>query len=88
MLSFREIFKNTGLLGAVQVLNILLSIGRNKIAVLCIGSVGLGLTDLFAKLIEAVGGLTNFGIGLTAVRRISELRERGVSAVRLHRHVR
>ena len=88
MLSFREIFKNTGLLGAVQVLNILLSIGRNKIAVLCIGSVGLGLTDLFAKLIEAVGGLTNFGIGLTAVRRISELRERGVSAVCLHRHVR
>lgn len=70
--SYRHIFKYTGLFGSVQVLYVLLSVVRNKAAALFIGAVGMGLADLFVRTIELIGNATNFGLGLSAVKHLSE----------------
>lgn len=74
--SFSRILKNTGLLGGVQVLYVLISILRNKVAAVFIGEAGMGLTDLYARTIEFLGNATNFGIAFSAVRKLSEQNER------------
>lgn len=74
---YAHILKYTGLFGGVQVFNILLSVARNKCAAVLIGSVGMGLSDLYARSAEFVSNATSFGIGFSAVRRLSELFERG-----------
>lgn len=73
MTNYRQIFKSTGLLGSVQVLYVLMAVVRNKVAAYFIGAAGLGLSDLYARTIDLLGNATNFGLGLSAVRRLSEL---------------
>ncbi|MDO5751226.1 MAG: oligosaccharide flippase family protein, partial [Rothia sp. (in: high G+C Gram-positive bacteria)] len=94
MPSYRHIFRSTGLLGSVQALSILISILRNKLAAVLIGAAGMGLSDLYQRTLEFIGNATNFGLGLSAVKRLSEIRgetdtpaERQV-ALRLTRRVR
>ena len=69
--------KYTGLLGGVQVFNVLMAIIRNKCAAYFIGPWGMGLADTYARTADLVGNTTNFGIAFSAVRRLSELSERG-----------
>ena len=76
-MSYSHILKYTGLLGSVQFLNILISIVRNKAAAVLIGPVGMGLADLYFRAIELLGNSTNFGLGFSAVRRLSPLCEQG-----------
>ncbi len=76
-MSYSHILKYTGLLGSVQFLNILISIVRNKAAALLIGPMGMGLADLYFRAIELFCNSTNFGLGLSAVRRLSPLCEQG-----------
>lgn len=75
--SYDHILKYTGLLGGVQVISVLISVVRNKIAALLIGAAGMGLSDLYMRFIDLMGSMTNFGITLSAVPRMSELHERG-----------
>lgn len=82
--TYNHILKYTGLLGGVQVLYVLISIVRNKLAALLIGSVGMGLADLYSKTLELLGNATNFGIAFSAVRRLSKLYERGDRAAMEH----
>ncbi len=76
-MSYSHILKYTGLLGSVQFLNILISIVRNKAAAVLIGPVGMGLADLYFRTIDLLGNSTNFGLGFSAVRRLSPLCEQG-----------
>lgn len=76
-MSYSHILKYTGLLGSVQFLNILISIVRNKAAAVLIGPVGMGLADLYFRAIDLLGNSTNFGLGFSAVRRLSPLCEQG-----------
>lgn len=85
--SYSHILKYTGLLGGVQVLHILISACRNKVTALFIGSAGMGWSDLFARTVELMAGATNFGIGFSAIRRLSVLYETGDMA-RTGRYVR
>lgn len=87
MTSYRQIFRNLSLLGSAQFVNVLLAVGRNKLAALFIGVAGMGLADIYARLVETMSGFSHFGIGLTAVRRLTALHEQGVCAARLERHV-
>lgn len=81
--SYRHIFKYTSLFGSVQALYVVLAVVRSKVMAVLIGAVGIGLADLFSRTIELVGNLTNFGLGLSAVKRLSELYAQGRSAVHL-----
>lgn len=73
MTHYRQLFKSTGLLGSVQVLSVLTGVVRNKVAALFIGTAGIGLVDLFSRTIDLVCNATNFGLSLSAVRRLSEV---------------
>lgn len=75
--SYNHVLKYTGLLGGVQGFYILISIIRNKLTALLVGEVGMGLSDLYSRSIELLGNTTNFGMGFSAVRRLSELYETG-----------
>lgn len=75
--SYSHIFKYTGLLGGVQVLNVLMNIIRTKCTAFFIGTYGMGLANLYIRNVQWVGDATNFGIGFSAVRRLSALSARG-----------
>lgn len=75
--TYNHILKYTGLLGGVQVLNVLMNILRTKFTAFFIGSYGMGLANLYIRNVQWVGDATNFGISFSAVRRLSELQERG-----------
>ena len=83
--SYKRIFRSTGLMGAVQVLTMLASVLRGKAAAVFIKSAGIAVNDLYSRNIALVGSLTNFGLGFSAVQRLSELHEQGdTAALRQH----
>ena len=78
--TYKHIFKYTGLLGSVQMLSVLISMVRNKCAAWLVGTIGFGLYDLYGRTLELIGNATNFGISLSAVRRLSKLYDRNDEA--------
>ncbi len=78
--TYKHILKYTGLLGGVQMISVLISVVRNKLTAEIVGSIGMGLNDLYSRTLELLGSATNFGISLSAVRRLSKLYERNDEA--------
>lgn len=70
--SYRQIMKGTSIFGGVQVFNIFIGIIRSKIIAVLLGPAGMGISGLFSSTTSLVSGLTNFGLGTSAVRDISE----------------
>lgn len=70
--SYRQIFKATSIFGGVQIFNIFISIVRSKIIAILLGPVGIGIADLFTSAINLIAGLTNFGLGSSAVKNVAE----------------
>lgn len=64
--------KRTGYFGVVQVLNILASIVRNKIAAVLLGPAGLGLMSLYNSSVKLVSDTSNLGISTSSVKHVSE----------------
>ena len=85
--SLRHILRSTSLLGGVQVLHLLLSVVRNKVTAVFIGSAGIGLADLYARSAEMVGHLTQLGLGMSGVRRIAQLYEEEPAGVALRNSI-
>lgn len=82
--TYKHILKYTGLLGGVQMITVLISVVRNKLTAELVGSIGMGLYDLYGRTLELLGNATNFGISLSAVRRLSKLYERNDEAGIVH----
>jgi O-antigen/teichoic acid export membrane protein len=70
--SYRQIFKATGLFGGVQVFNILIGIIRSKFIAVLLGPTGIGIAGLLTSTTSMITGLTNFGLGSSAVRNVAE----------------
>lgn len=70
--SYSHILKYTGLFGGVQGISILVGIIRNKLVAVILGPQGMGLVSLFNSTIKLVSDFTNFGLSMSAVKRISE----------------
>ena len=70
--SYRQILKATSIFGGVQVFNILITIIRSKVVAVLLGTVGMGVIGLLTSTISLVTSVTNFGLGISAVRDISE----------------
>lgn len=66
--SFRHIFGTTSLFGMVQVASSVFSVIKTKFIALLIGPEGMGIIGLLQTGINLVGGLTDFGLGTSAVR--------------------
>ena len=83
--TYNHVLKYTGLLGGVQVFYILMSIVRNKFTAMFIGAWGIGLVETYNRAVDLIANMTNFGIGFSAVRRLSELHEQGKEeAIRIY----
>ncbi|MBP8959663.1 MAG: O-antigen translocase [Bacteroidales bacterium] len=73
--SYRQIVKATSLFGGVQAFNIVISIVRSKIIAVLLGPAGMGIAGLFTSTTGLVGGITNFGLGTSAVRDVAAANE-------------
>jgi len=69
--AYRAIFKATSLFGGVQVFNILIAIVRSKIVAVLLGPAGMGIAGLLTSTTSLIGGLTNFGLGVSAVKNVA-----------------
>jgi len=70
--SYRQIFKATSLFGGVQVFQILIQIIRAKFVAVLLGPVGMGIQGLLSSNTGLIAGLTNFGLGISAVKNVAE----------------
>lgn len=75
--SYRQIMKGTSIFGGVQLVNIIISIVKSKIVAILLGPAGIGIAGLLTSSTSLVKGLTNFGLGTSAVRNISEANAAG-----------
>lgn len=69
--SYREILKSTSVLGGVQVFNIIIAIFRSKFIAILLGPSGMGLMSLLTTTIGLITGITNFGLGTSAVKNVA-----------------
>jgi O-antigen/teichoic acid export membrane protein len=69
--------KATSLFGGVQVFNIIISIIRSKFIAVLLGPAGMGIAGLLNSTIGLMKGLTEFGLGMSAVRNIAAANETG-----------
>ena len=70
--SYRSIMKATSVFGGVQVFQIIISIIRSKFVALLLGPGGMGIAGLLSSTIGLLAGITNFGLGTSAVKNIAE----------------
>ncbi|GHV61455.1 O-antigen translocase [Bacteroidia bacterium] len=70
--SYRQTLKATGLFGGVQVFNILIGIVRSKFIAVLLGPAGMGIAGLLTSTIGMIAGLTEFGLGSSAVKNVAE----------------
>jgi len=75
--SYRTIFKATSIFGGVQVFNILIQLIRSKVIAVLLGPAGMGVIGLLNSTISLVTSVSNFGLGTSAVRDISEANASG-----------
>lgn len=70
--SYRQIIKATSVFGGVQVFSIAINIVRTKFIAVLLGPAGTGIAGLLNSTTGLISGLTNFGLGTSAVRNVSE----------------
>lgn len=75
--SYRQIMKATSLFGGVQVFTIIISIIRSKFIAVLLGPVGMGISGLLTSTTNFIGGLTEFGLGTSAVRDVASANSKG-----------
>lgn len=73
--AYTHILKYTGLFGGVQALSILVALVRNKLVAILLGPMGMGLMSLFNTTIRFISDSTNLGVGVSAVKHLSEAYE-------------
>ena len=78
--SYRHVLKYTGLFGGVQVFNILVGLVRNKFVAVLLGPMGMGLVTLLNTSMSFISQATSLGVSFSAIRRISELHDKGDAA--------
>lgn len=69
--AYREIVKSTSIIGGVQVFNILITVIKSKFVAVLLGPTGMGIMGLLTSTIGIISGLTNFGLGVSAVKNVA-----------------
>lgn len=70
--TYRQIAKATSLFGGVQAFQIIITIIKSKFVAILLGPTGMGVVGLLTSTTGLITGLTNFGLGTSAVKDISE----------------
>lgn len=77
--SYRQIMKATSIFGGVQVFQIIIQIIKSKFVAVLLGPEGMGIVGLLTSTLGLMSGLTNFGLGTSAVKNIAEANGTGNS---------
>ena len=75
--SYRQILKGISIFGSVQVFSIFLSIVRSKFVAVLLGTTGMGIAGLLTSTVGLISGLTNCGLGTSAVRDVASANATG-----------
>ena len=78
--SYDHVLKYTGVFGGVQVLTMLVSMLRNKLAAWWLNKAGMGFFLMYSNIASFVSSASNAGIPFSAVKNVSELYETADSA--------
>ena len=70
---FKNILKDTSIIGVSQVIVILILIIKSKITAILIGPIGLGLIYSLTNMTGLIGTISNFGFGTIAIKNISKV---------------
>jgi PST family polysaccharide transporter len=70
--SHRQILRSSGIIGGASILNIALSIARQKAAAVILGAAGLGLIGLLQSFIATAGAIASLGLATVGSRQIAE----------------
>ena len=71
--AYDHIVKYIGLFGGVQGLILLISVLRNKVAACFLGASGIGLINIYNRVVGLINQATNLGISFSAVKHVAEL---------------
>ena len=74
-----------GLFGSVQGLNIIMSLVRNKIVAVLLGTTGMGLITLYNSTVKLLSDSTSMGLPMSAVRELSAAYEQGDHKLLCHK---
>lgn len=72
MSSYKNIVKTTGLIGLVQVFQIIFGLVRNKFLALLVGAKGFGIWGLYNTYVEMASSLSILGLDQSGVRQIAK----------------
>ena len=75
--SYRNIVKGAAIFGGVQIFQMLITILRGKAVAIFLGPAGSGVAALFASTTNIIIQFSSLGLGLSAVRDISQANESG-----------
>ncbi len=77
MASYSHVLMFTGIFGGVQGLKLVVSLIRNKLSSILLGTTGFGLLGVYSSITEFVTNCCNCGIPLNTTQKVSELYENG-----------
>lgn len=77
--AFNHILNSTSILGGIQVFNIIVQVIRSKFIAILLGPVGIGISGMLTSTTGIISGITNFGLGTSAIKDISVAFEQGNS---------
>ena len=69
--SYRAILRSSSIIGGAQVVTILASLAKMKVAAVLLGPVGVGLAGLYVNLIQTGAAVASLGVGTVGVRQIA-----------------
>ncbi|MBR5481445.1 MAG: oligosaccharide flippase family protein [Bacteroidaceae bacterium] len=75
--SYTHVLKFTGIFGGVQGLKLVVSLIRNKLSSILLGTTGFGLLGVYSSITEFITNCCNCGIPLNTTQKVSELYENG-----------
>lgn len=70
--TYGQIVKFTGILGGTQMLTMVVSLVRNKLATVFLGAAGMGLVALYQNVTSFVSNITNLGLPMSTIKHVSD----------------
>lgn len=71
--SYNSILKSISIFGGVKVIQILLSLVKNKFVAIILGPTGMGISGMIISSTSLIKAITNFGLHTTSVREIAQV---------------
>ncbi len=75
MSEYKSTFKNTVAFGGVQIINVIISILRGKIAAVILGPTGMGINGLYTSTLNLITSMSGMGLELSSIKDLSTSHE-------------